>query len=226
MQVTETEIIISLAFPLSLADPLKQGLRFLGLGSVLLFVVNITLLLASRGTAPIWVDVLLGGSILLGLLVVAGLVQFRQNSPGLAAPIVRISHEGIFFAQCFGVACPILITWSDISALVPFTLTTRMGRPVGLAIVPHDQEMLLDQLLKHRSNDVLARLVFHINASVYKRTTMPTPLTLPQGLLTISVDELILMIQERFASELREHSVAISEWQTFGPRATSSVSGR
>jgi len=52
-----------------------------------------------------------------------------------------------------------------------------------------------------------------IDLYFYRRSNNLSPLIIPQGILPISIDELIAMLQERFASELREYHITVREWQ-------------
>ena len=54
-----------------------------------------------------------------------------------------------------------------------------------------------------------SRLFMQTNMSLYRRLHAPSPLRIPQEVSPIPLEELLMMIQERFASELRENHVTV-----------------
>lgn len=95
-------------------------------------------------------------------------------------PYIRINHEGIFASEG-----SFLIRWTDIKELSPPT----RRRSHFLRIVVRDIREV-----NSRAN-ILSRTF--LLAGIDERT------------LPVSMDELLTTIQERFATELREHSITI-----------------
>ena len=83
----------------------------------------------------------------------------------------------------------------------------------GLAIVPQNPEVIIARIFDERSRNFLSRFMSKIDLYFYRRSNNLSPLIIPQGILPISIDELIAMLQERFASELREYHITVREWQ-------------
>lgn len=218
LQVTETEILLSFNIkrdtPLSKRNMLPLcvvGFFLLG-GGVLLLIPNGGLLPTSgEGPLAILLLVLL---ILFLLPSVTALTMTLHGENARAPRFVQIDQEGVCFSHLFGVALvPMMVKWSEISLLVPYTRTSLGHRITALGIVPQDVDALLACIIERRSGNFFSRFLSQINISLYRRSHVLTPLNITQALLPISVDELIAMIQERFANELNKNRVTIGEWQ-------------
>lgn len=127
----------------------------------------------------------------------------------------RVTHEGFSFSHLFGVALsPLVVQWSEISALVPYT-RIYLGRPVAsLGIVPHDPEAIVARIIQDKSVSFFSHFLMKVNIYFYQRSKALSPLNIPSVILPVSIDELIELIQERFASELNTHCIAVQGWQT------------
>lgn len=78
-------------------------------------------------------------------------------------------------------------------------------------MIPHDP--MLARIVEKRSGNVFTRFFTRINVFFYRRSKALSPLSIPQAVLSISIDDLLAMIQERFADELGEHGVTVWGWQ-------------
>ncbi len=206
MQVTDTEILLPFKLNNSLSN--RDMISFLGIGGIVMLGIGMFWLIADWGQIPeILLPILLIGLAILFLLSLVMLLQYERY-------FIRIDHEGFFFSHLFGVALvPTVVKWSEISTLLPYTLTS-LGRSItALGIVPHDPEALIARLVNGRSRNFLSHFVAQINLFFYRRSSVLTPLNIPQVILPISIDELIAMIQERFAAELREYHITVRRWQ-------------
>ena len=214
MQVTETEIILPFNanrnIPLSRRDILSlciAGIFMLGGGIFLLIPHGGLIPITNESPLSILLIIL---SILILLPSTALLAMSLQGESMHSPRFVRIDHEGIFFSYLL----PTVVKWSEISMLTPYTTRTYLGsRSVALGIAPQDPENILARITDKRSMNFLSHFLMKADLYFYHRSNKPSPLILPQMLLPISIDELIAMIQERFANELREHHVVVSGWQ-------------
>ncbi len=206
MHVTDTEIFLPYNVNSSFSN--RKVISVLGTGGIAMLGLGIFLLIADWGQLPeILLSVLLIGFAILFLL---GSLMLLQNE----RYFIRIDREGFCFSHLFGVALvPTVVKWSEISALHPYTLAS-LGRSVPvLGIVPHDPEALVARFVNQESRAFFSQVVVHINFSFYRRSSALTPLNIAQVILPISIDELIAMIQEHFATELLEHHIVVRGWQ-------------
>lgn len=210
MQVTETEIILPFSvkrgIPLSRRDLLSLcliGFALLGVGLFWLIPHGGPIPTAG-GDSLAFVCIVLAILFLLPSVTALVLFQRGERSP----QGVHITHEGILFAHLF----PTVVAWSEISALVPYRWT-YMGRPLTvLGVVPHDPEAIIARYIEKRSRNVFIRFLAKSNIAISRRANTLTPLHIPQAMVPITIDELLAMIQERFADELREHHIAVLGW--------------
>lgn len=183
-----------------------MGIFLLGAG--VFFLIPHEGLIPTTGEGPLAIFFLVL-SILFLLPSIIALAMIRPGDRSRSSRFVRIDHEGFLFLYLF----PTVVQWSEISSLVPYT-RAYLGRPYAeLAIVPKDPEAILARIIDERSRGFFSHFLARINVYFYRRSKTLSPLKVPQVILPVSVDELIAMIQERFANELREHRVAILEWQ-------------
>lgn len=65
--------------------------------------------------------------------------------------------------------------------------------------------------------EVLSRSKASLNPftrfTLFRHLNSSFPFGFSQRILPVSIDELLTTIQERFATELREHSIAIGDWE-------------
>ncbi len=214
LQVTDTEIILSLNakrnIPLSCRDILSLCLM-----GLFMFGVGIYLFIPRGGRAPtiggvlfpIW---LIGLGVMILLPSTALLVMSLRSESSRTPRFVRIDHEGVFFSHPF----PLMITWGEMSSLVPYTRPFLGQRVTALGIIPQDPETIIARIVAESSEGVLSRFLSKVYIYFYRRSNTLSPLAIPQVTLSMSIDELIALIQERFTKELNEHHLTISEWQS------------
>jgi hypothetical protein len=213
LQVTETEIILPLNIQRNIS-PTKRDLLSLCVGSIFMPGVGIFLLIPHGGLIPTTGEgplslLLIVLSILVLLPSLTALAIVLQGDSSRSSRFVRINHEGVFFTHLF----PTVVKWSEISTLVPYTRTYLGHRQTALGGVPQDPEAIIARILDERSRNFLSRFFSRINRYLYRRSNALSPLPIPQVMVPISIDELIALIQERFANELSEHHVTILGWQ-------------
>jgi len=203
LQVTETEIFLpfSLKHSLPRGNPLQTSLAGvipLG-GGIILLVLQAGLLL------PL---VLIAA----GFLLLISPVIMAWASKEVSRQFVRMNHEGILFASVL----PTVVQWGDIST-VTLSTWTSMGRPISSeSFVPRDPEAMIARIIEQRAKNVFSRLLMKTNMSLYHRSNAPSPLMISQAVSPIPLDELLVLIQERFANELRESRVTVLGWQERG----------
>jgi hypothetical protein len=216
LQVTDAEILLSLNakrnIPLSRRDILS--LCLLG---IFLLGAGIYLLIPHRGLAPtpgeVLFPILLSGFAIMILLPSITLLVMSLRSESLRTPrFVRIDREGVFFSPLLST----VVTWSEISTLTPYTLQYLGLRIPALGIILRDSEAITARIIADHSGNVFSHAVSTLNIWFYRRSKALTPLNILQPTLSISIDELITVIRERFGNELNEHHVAISGWESVG----------
>lgn len=198
--MTETEIVLPFSVehlhpPGNALQFYTAGLTSLGLG-ILLFVFHIELLLAIVLIAA-------------GVLLLISPVLIAWSSKTVSRQVVCINHEGVLFAP----RLPNVVKWGDIST-VTLSTWTSLGHPSRVvSFVPRDPEAMTARLLEHGAKNGFSRLLMKTNMVIYRRTHAPSPLMISQQVSPIPLEELLAMIQERFARELRENRVAVLGWQ-------------
>lgn len=203
MQVTETEIFL----PFSIKHALPRGNTLqtyvaggVALGAGIIFLVlQIELLLSLVLIAA-------------GFLLFIGPVLIAWTSQRVSRQFVRMNHEGIFFASLL----PTVVQWGDIST-VALSTWTYLGRPISsVSFVPRDPEAMIARIIEQRAKNVFSRLLMKTNMLLYRRSNAPSPLMISQAVSPIPLNELLALIQERFANELRESRVTVLGWQQRG----------
>lgn len=200
MQVTETEIVLPFSVehlrpPGNTLQFYTAGLTSLGLG-ILLFVFHLELLLAIVLIAA-------------GFLLLMSPVLIAWSSKTVSRQVVRINHEGVLFAP----RLPTVVKWGDIST-VTLSTWTYLGHPSRVvSFVPRDPEAMTARLIEHGAKNGFSRWLMKTNLGISRRTHAPSPLMISQQVSPIPLGELLAMIQERFASELRENRVAVLGWR-------------
>lgn len=118
---------------------------------------------------------------------------------------LRISHEGFLYTYIL----PIFIRWDEITS---FVLYTFEGMPT-LSITVDDEMTIFTRFLELQSIHGWESTYYHFmfRMSVQFLRHRHSPFFLNQRLLPIPINELVMLIQEHFASELREHSIAVLE---------------
>jgi hypothetical protein len=157
--------------------------------------------------------------VLVGLSLLLWIVLRVRYHRSLAGSIYRISQAGIQFPapviwRSYEVPFPALIPWSEIKTLVPYEvhLSTMSQKTIPMfGIVLRDYEGFLAHLIQEQRPGLLRRLALRIRAREIAR--LMAPINIPQGLLPISIDELIREITTRFAAEIQENHITVLGWQ-------------
>jgi len=203
LQVTETEIDLPFSSKYSLphGNTLQTSIAgVIPLGAGILFLILQVELLLSI------VLIAAGFLLLLSPLIIA------WTSKRISRQFVRMNHEGVFFASLL----PTVVQWGDIST-VALSTWTSMGHPINsLSFVPRDPEAMIARIIEHRTKHIFSRLLMKTNVLFYRRSHAPSPLMISQAVSPIPLDELLTLIQERFANELRENRVTVLGWQESG----------
>lgn len=219
MQVTETEIILPIAASTSMQFSSRRSMISSCIWGILMLGGGIVLLLPQVGFIVAPGDVALP-IILISFGVLGFLLLFAEIFMMFArrrnhVRCVRINCEGFFFPTAiFSSKPPRAVRWSEISALVPHAWNfLRTSRPT-LSIIPRDSEAMIDRVIAEQSKGFFSHLLAKLNMWMLYRCYHALSLfNIIQGTVPISIDELITLIQECFAGELREHHVEIEEWQ-------------
>lgn len=212
MHVTETEIILPLGVIVERVSrknmiPLcLMGIFLLGAG--LFFLFPPAGLIPTTNDGPL-IIVLIILSMLFLLPFVTLLVMIRQSERSRSSRFVRIDYEGFLFSYLF----PTVVTWGEISSLVPYTRIFLGYSRANLGVVPQDPEAILARIIDVKSKGFFSRWFWRVNLYFYRRSRELSPLTIPQAIVPIPLEEFLSLIQERFGSELREHGVALLGWQ-------------
>lgn len=127
---------------------------------------------------------------------------------------LHITHEGIF---CGLPVFSTLISWDKMIAIVPYTLKLFGNNYPALGIIPRDYEALITRAIEEHARNAWQRAWYHlldrINTWFEHRSNALAPIHIYELSLPISIDELLAVIQERFAVELREHHIIVQDWQ-------------
>lgn len=210
MQVTETEV----NYPLYIRN--EHGQDISNPYALLVVMCAMFVLLLSLGICCLvflpYISVILNLMIdlfaifcilysLMGAMTIPILIRGLRAGPGQ----LRISHEGIFYSYILS----IIIKWDEITALVP---STFVGIP-KLSIVVRDEVTVFNRSLELNARNgwemTYYRLVAQLNIWISRNCFhVPSPFYLGQKLLPISIDTLVMVIQEHFALELREHRIS------------------
>lgn len=223
LHVSETEIILSLGVILErfsrrdMVSPCLMGILLLGAG--LFFLFPPAGLIPATDNGPL-VIVLIILSMLFLLPSVTILVMIWQSERSRSSRFVRINHEGFLFSYLF----PTVVTWGEISSLVPYTRIFLGYSHANLGVVPQDPEAILARIIDVKSKGFFSRWFWRVNLYFYRRSRVLSPLTIPQAMVPIPMEEFIELIQERFGSELRKHGIALLGWQEGNMRGVSTLS--
>lgn len=121
---------------------------------------------------------------------------------------LSISHQGIFLCNFLFV----FIRWDEISALVPYSQDSK-GAYQHLGIVLRDTETVLARFLEENSRNIWQKALYSIlikpSVWLFHFSKDPSLLFLSQEVLPISIDELVMALQERFATELSEYHISV-----------------
>jgi hypothetical protein len=208
MQITESEIVIPLKYKERLKAPLIILCGFLAYFIALcIFLINLTLKQTSsqfpdirndaHNTMLFEVCAFIFIVILYSMLFAFFIRRLRAPSP-----YVCINHEGIFTSRD-----SFLIKWREIREL---SLATFMGSPY-LRIVPWNGEEIATRA--KASSRLSMRFAIDATVMLFRRSKSPAPIGLSQMVLPISIQELLVAIQEHFGTELREHHILIQNTQ-------------
>ncbi len=139
----------------------------------------------SAGIAP-------GPMVLLSLAVLCALLLFYRLL--VPKPALIIDNEGIVDNASAIVAGIGMIHWSEIAAVLLY----GNARHSYLVIVPHDM-----RTLQARQN-VLSRAF----ANVFTRA-LPSPISIPEWLLTMPAAEVLAQIRSRYDAQIRMHQIGV-----------------
>ncbi|HEU5376407.1 MAG TPA: hypothetical protein VFV38_13260 [Ktedonobacteraceae bacterium] len=212
MHVTETEIILPLSVIMErvsrrdLISPCLVGILLLGAGLFFLFPPAGSIPTTNNGPLVIVLIIL---AMLFLLPSVTLLVMIWQSERSRSSRFVRINHEGFLFSYLF----PTVITWGEISSLVPYTQLFLGRSYTALGIIPHDPEAILTRITDVQSKGFFSRWLWKIDLYFYRRSKALSPLRISQAIVSIPMEEFLALIQERFGRELREHGIALLGWQ-------------
>jgi hypothetical protein len=120
---------------------------------------------------------------------------------------LRISHEGILYSYIL----PLSIRWDEIITLIPST----SGIP-GLYIVVKDEMAIVTRFLDLHAIQGWERIYYRVMTRIgiwFSRSVFHTPssLAFTEQVLPITIGNLVAIIQEHFASELREYHISIEK---------------
>jgi|SRR5579859_5927298 len=138
------------------------------------------------------------------------LIPYTRGFRNSHAPVAHlsISHQGIFICNFLFV----FIRWDEISALVPYSQDSK-GAPRRLGIVLQDSKAVLARFLEENSRNFWQRALYSflvkISAWFLRFSKAPSLLYIGQEVLPISIDELVMALQERFATELCEYHISV-----------------
>lgn len=162
---------------------------------------------------------MVGFDVIAGFLFLLWIVLRVRYYRSLAGSVYHISQAGVHFPapviwRSYEAPFPILIPWHEIKTLVPYEVRlSPMSQNTILmfGIVLRDYEGFLARLIQEQRPGPLQRLALRIRA----REIVPlmAPINIPQGLLPISIDELMREITIRFSAELQEHHIIVLGWQ-------------
>lgn len=208
MQVLESAIVISLIDKPHAKTffPPRSALLFLTLFFLLWIGEGLWLATGASRFPDIqqnfYHEMIIGGLVFAGILTLYGAFAFRKRDKRTTPPYVRIDQEGIFTSRD-----SFLFKWAEIKEL---SLTTYMGSPF-LRIVPWNLAEVASRA--KRSSGPFLRFGINLTLLLFGRSKSP-PIGLGQVALPIPIDEMLTAIQERFASELREHHIMVRRSQS------------
>lgn len=123
---------------------------------------------------------------------------------------LRLNNEGILYAY----PLPIFIRWDEITAFIP----SKHGEYSLVYITVKDETAWINRFLETYSikgwESSYYRFVTRINLwFVHTLAKNPSSIFLSQHVLPISIDQLLITIQEQFAMELQEHHIRVEKVQ-------------
>lgn len=215
MRITETEVILPVKIREGSGPDVTNPLKLL----VLMCVIGILCL--SMGIALLLLTSLPGNPGLLlypfvfGLffctLLIALLLPMLIRSVRAGPWELRINHEGIFCCLIL----PMFIEWHEITALVTFS----QGIDMDLRIVVENEmtasTRFLEEHVLYRWERPYYRFLMKMGIWFsHSIPDIPSAIFVSQRVLPLSIDDLVTVIRERFASELHEYHIPILEWQS------------
>ena len=133
-----------------------------------------------------------GPMILLSLTVLCALLLFYRLL--MPKPALIIDNEGIVDNASAIVSGVGMIHWSEIAAILLY----GSARQAYLVIVPHDMETL-----RTRQN-VLSRTFVTVFARM-----LPSPISIPEWLLTMPAAEVLAQIRSRYDAQIRMNQIDV-----------------
>lgn len=133
-----------------------------------------------------------GPMVLLSLTVLCALLLFYRLL--IPKPALIIDNEGIVDNASAIVSGVGMIRWSEIAAVLLY----GSARQSYLVIVPHDM-----QALRTRQNVLLRAF-----ATIFART-LPSPISIPEWLLTMPAAEVLAQIRSRYDAQIRIHQIGV-----------------
>lgn len=134
----------------------------------------------------------MGPMLLLSLALLCTLFLFYRLL--VPRPALIIDNEGIVDNASAIVGGIGMLHWNEIAAVLLY----GSAQQSYLVIVPHDMEML-----QARQN-VLSRIF----ANIFTRS-LPSPISIPEWLLTMSAAEVLAQIRSRYDTQLRMHHIGV-----------------
>lgn len=222
MQRNEGEIVLPrqhYIWPIVLLPSIGLVLTIILIWEALYFGLHMDHIRSGQGSSLSLFDVADIGAIVIATLVSLAVVVWiilrviRHRS--LSGSVYRIDQAGIQLPTpvswlSYEPPFSTLIAWNEIKALVRYEIqypATSQNTVPMFGIVLREYETWLARQFQEQKPGVFRRWSLRIQAR--KLSRLMAPINIPQGLLPISVDELMREITMRFAKELQENHVTV-----------------
>lgn len=133
-----------------------------------------------------------GSLVLVSLVLLCMLFLFYRLL--VPKPALIIDNEGIVDNASAIVAGAGMIRWNEIAAVLLYGAAQQSY----LVIVPHDMQAL------YARQNMLARAF----AAIFTRT-LPSPISIPEWLLTMPAAEVLAQIRARYDAQIRMHQIGV-----------------
>ena len=179
----------------------------LSVTGICLLVAGVLLFLRQAIILPI---VLVMVAAIFILAIVTSTIILTRSAKLSSQYTICIDHEGVHWPRLFRKTPDTeLIRWDEISTFILHTRTFSGHYLNVLGVVLHDPEATLARLYNMKAGHPLSRFVIKTYLNFYKGPSFRTPLNIPQTLVPVPLEELLEMIQERFADELYRHHIIL-----------------